>query len=381
MRIISEELSDRGLRSFALVPHASFSAPFIAITPTTWPELQPKTGKRKAPEELQDAFPSLRWLKSRGKTFANRISTDGVSASVHFLVEKRPPPREDRVVHIHPKQRVVGLDPGKHPDFLTGIAVTGDWDGIERQDEIINLGTRDFYYHAGFKKRTFLMHLWMSKDLDVTAFNAGAPSGNGVCIKEFGKRITFVSASLYTLVRFHTARRVRKLRRRVTIKKQVEVDKVCRKITRGKRTVVAFGAAQVGTGRTKRQCGPCESVRRRLSSHHRATVVMVDEFRTSQVCSTCQLAVGKFAVLKRQRVIEDGMPTVTEGGRLHHQDDSEGGTTSYKTCHNVRACSNPLCRIVWNRDVNAARNIAWICMSIARGEGRPAEFTRAGVWG
>jgi hypothetical protein len=216
MRIISEELSDRGLRSFALVPHASFSAPFIAITPTTWPELQPKTGKRKAPEELQNAFPSLRWLKSRGKTFANRITTDGVSASVHFLVEKRPLPREDQVVHIYPKQRVVGLDPGKHPDFLTGIAVTGEWDGIERQDEIINLGTRDFYYHAGFKKRTFLMHSWMSKDLDVAAFKEGASSGNGVCMEEFGKRVTFVSASLYILVRFHTARGVRKLRRRVT---------------------------------------------------------------------------------------------------------------------------------------------------------------------
>jgi hypothetical protein len=156
---------------------------------------------------------------------------------------------------------------------------------------------------------------------------------------------------------------------------------VCGKITRGKRAVVAFGAAQVGTVRTKRQCGPCELVKRRLSSHHRATVIMVDEFRTSQACSTCQVQVGKFAVLKRQRVIEDGIPTVTKGGRLHHQDNSEGGATSYKTCHNVRACANPFCRIVWNGDVNATRNIAWICMSIARGEGRPAEFMRAGVRG
>ncbi|GAQ91395.1 hypothetical protein KFL_007780030 [Klebsormidium nitens] len=335
MRIISEEFSDRELRSFSLVPHASFSAPFIAITPTTWLELQPKSGKRKAPGELRDAFPSIGRLESGGKTFADRITTDGVSASMYFLVEKRTPPPEDRAVHIHPKQRVVGLDPGKHPDFLTGIAVTGDWDGIERQEEIISLGTRDFYHRAGFKNRTFLMHTWMSRDLDVAAFNENAPSGNTLSLEDFGKRVSFICANLYVLVRFHTARRVRKLRRRVTIKKQIEVDRACKKITAGKKTVVALGAAQVGAGRTKRQCGPCESVKRRLSSHHKATVVMIDEFRTSQVCSTCHSDVGKFAVLKRQRVTEDGIQTVTEGGG--REDEDGRGRTSYKTCHNVRA--------------------------------------------
>ncbi|GAQ90636.1 hypothetical protein KFL_006650100 [Klebsormidium nitens] len=334
MRIISEEFSDRVLRSFSLVPHASFSAPFIAITPTTWPELQPKSGKRKAPGVLRDAFPSIGRLESGGKRFADRITTDGVSASVYFLVEKRTPSPQDRAVHIHPKQRVVGLDPGKHPDFLTGIAVTGDWDGIAHQEEVIGLGTRDFYHRAGFEKRTSLMHSWMSRDLDVAAFNKDAPPGNTVSLEEFGKRVSFVMASLYDLVRFHTARRVRKLRRRVTIKRQIEVDRACKRITAGKKTVVAFGAAEVWAGRTKRQCGPCESVKRRLSSHHGATVVMIDEFRTSQVCSTCHSDVGKFAVLKRQRVMEDGLPTVTEGGRREDEDEEGGGRTSYKTCHN-----------------------------------------------
>jgi transposase len=68
-------------------------------------------------------------------------------------------------------------------------------------------------------------------------------------------------------------------------------------------------------------------------------------------------------VPKRRKVLEDGIWTSTE---------------SQETCHNVRACIDPQCRIVWNRDVNAARNMAWICISIARGSGRPVEFTRAG---
>jgi hypothetical protein len=377
---LCRKFSERGKRSFALVPHAGFSAPFLAITPTTWPELLPKAGKRKAPEELPDAFPAIRRMMTRGKSFAGRITTDGVSASVHFLVDKRGAPKEDRKVNIHPKQRVVGLDPGKSPDFLTGVVVEGGWDGIERQEAQLHMGTKEFYHNAGFKKRTFLMSQWMSRDANVAWFNEVAPSGNGVGLHDFGKRVTAVTGSMYALIRFHTARRVRKLRRRVTVQKQREVDRVCAEITGGKKAVVAFGAASVGRGGAKGQCGPCEAVKRRLSSHHGATVVMVEEFRTSQMCSTCLSGLGGFRVLRRRRITEDGVPTVSEGGRLSDE-ESGGGAKSYETCHNVRACTNPLCRIVWNRDVNAARNIAWICMSIARGEGRPAEFTRTGVWG
>lgn len=380
MSRLCREFAKRGMRSFSLVPQSALSAPFLAITPTTWPELLPKTGKRKAPEELLDAFPAIRRMMTRGKSFAGRITTDGVSASVHFLVDKRGARKEDKRVSVHPEQRVVGLDPGKSPDFLTGVTVDGGWDGMEMQKSQIHLRTGEFYHRAGFKKRSFLMSQWMGRDAEVARFNETAPSGDGASLEEFGRRVTAVTGSLYALIRFHTARRVRKLRRRVTIQKQTEVDRVCAQISGGRKAVVAFGAASVGRSGAKGQCGPCEAVKRRLSSHHRATVVMVEEFRTSQKCSKCLSDVGGFRVLRRRRVTEDGVVTVSEGGRLR-DDDSRGGARCYETCHNVRACTNPLCCIVWNRDVNAARNIAWICLSIARGEGRPAEFTRAGVWG
>jgi hypothetical protein len=68
MSRMCREFSARGRRSFALVPQAAFSAPFLAITPTTWPELLPKAGKRKAPEALLDAFPAIGRLTSRGKS-------------------------------------------------------------------------------------------------------------------------------------------------------------------------------------------------------------------------------------------------------------------------------------------------------------------------
>jgi hypothetical protein len=369
MRTMGIALQAQGKRSFSLIPHASFAAPFIAITPTTLCEIMPKGGKRKletTQTTLSDHF-SIARLSSSGKRFANHIITNGVSASVTFLVDARPELAEVTEVvpvHVHPGQRVVGLDPGKSPDFLTGAVFEGSWDGQGPQDETLHFSNRRFYHDAGFKKRSFLMSKWMKEDVDVHYFNEQAPPRGCMDSESLGRRIEAVQSSLYSLIRFHTARRVRKLRRTVTIQKQRMVDKVCSIITGGKKTVVAFGAAKVGSTKAKgHPCGPCEAVKRRLSSHHAAHLIMVNEYNTSKRCSACWAMLGAFKVPTRRRVVEDGIRTISE--------------ESMKTCHNVRACINPLCRIVWNRDVNAARSMAYLCLNGARGLDRPAEFKEA----
>jgi hypothetical protein len=175
MHYVGREFAERKRRSFSLIPHAGFSAPFIAITPTTWPELRPKSKKADV-GKLRDAFPLLNRLETAGKRFAQRIVTDGVSASVHFLVDARPAAREDQRAEIRPDHRVVGLDPGKSPDFLTGIAVQGDWEGATEQEKVLHLKSREFYQRAGHKRRTFVMGKWMRENLYVDAFNREAPA-------------------------------------------------------------------------------------------------------------------------------------------------------------------------------------------------------------
>jgi hypothetical protein len=86
---MAKSFEAEGQRFFSPVPNASFSAPFIAITPTTLSEIMPKGGKRKSGLTLPDLFAVSR-LGCHRKTFANRITTDGVTASVSFLVDKRP---------------------------------------------------------------------------------------------------------------------------------------------------------------------------------------------------------------------------------------------------------------------------------------------------
>jgi hypothetical protein len=91
---------------------------------------------------------------------------------------------------------VVGLDPGKSPDFLTGVTLEGSLDGQSPQDETLHFSGRKFYHEAGFKKRSFRMSKWMEEDVDVRIFNEQAPSRSCLDSESLGRRIQAVYSSL-----------------------------------------------------------------------------------------------------------------------------------------------------------------------------------------
>jgi len=89
---------------------------------------------------------------------------------------------------------------------------------------------------------------------------------------------------------------------------------------------------------------PVTKVRDHLARHGR--VVLVNEFRTSITCSRC------FARMKRHEQVHTTMHCA------NHSD------------------SHQRCPWSWNRDVNAARNIALIFKVHMAGEDRPRAFRR-----
>jgi transposase len=71
-------------------------------------------------------------------------------------------------------------------------------------------------------------------------------------------------------------------------------------------------------------------------------VVKIDEHRTSKCCSSCR------------------------SGEVHNV------TYDGKQCHQVVRCGNSeLCGVVWQRDLNASRNIRELLMCKVRGDERP----------
>ena len=98
-----------------------------------------------------------------------------------------------------------------------------------------------------------------------------------------------------------------------------------------------------------KRAGVSRVVFRTLRHHHHLghlTLVKVPEFRTSKTCSKCQ-------TMTLENVREAG------GNALHA----------------VVKCKN--CTTVWNRDVNAARNIRYIASYMAANENKvPDVFVR-----
>lgn len=88
---------------------------------------------------------------------------------------------------------------------------------------------------------------------------------------------------------------------------------------------------------------------------------MVDEFRTSAMCSQC----GNLLVTPRA-------PAPVE------EETAEERLTRLRTTYPLKQCHT--CNTVWNRDYNASRNIAQILIRYIESEydinSRPAHLTR-----
>jgi hypothetical protein len=115
-----------------------------------------------------------------------------------------------------------------------------------------------------------------------------------------------------------------------------------------KMPLVAFGDAKFATTMRGKRAGVSGVLFRKLKEMERCgmvRVVRVDEYRSSKVCSKC-------------------------GGDMDQVIGANGDSL-----HAVLKCKS--CCTVWNRDVNASRNLHHIALYMAaNGNQRPTEFSR-----
>ena len=125
-----------------------------------------------------------------------------------------------------------------------------------------------------------------------------------------------------------------------------------------KKNMIGFGdwSAKQDTGFFKGKStmtAPVKKIRRELRRY--ATVVRIDEFNTSQVCSTCH----------------EKMKNMVERQIVH---DETGCHFPSRKVHQVMCCKSTQCPKQWQRDVNASRNMYDLLMCKVKGEPRPACF-------
>jgi len=180
-----------------------------------------------------------------------------------------------------------------------------------------------------------------------------------------------------------------------------------------KDTIVGFGDWSQPQGFKGGVTAPIKKLARKMVTDRRATVVLVDEYRTSKTCSSCEkmnFESVKFrdkkersqgAKKKRSQARKEKLNAHTEKQQagegpnisatvssvapevLHPTVASTSASSSaasgdeerklYKS-HQVIRCQT--CRMCWQRDINAARNIHKLLSCLVRGEERPKAFRR-----
>ena len=107
---------------------------------------------------------------------------------------------------------------------------------------------------------------------------------------------------------------------------------------------------------------PCKRIKRALKRF--ATVIEVDEFRTSCTCSHCKI--GK----------QNADDHKVEKATLLSTKPNQDGEYELVSCYNVLRCLNPGCNRFWQRDVNASRNIMEAFKCQIQGLPRPPYLER-----
>jgi len=116
---------------------------------------------------------------------------------------------------------------------------------------------------------------------------------------------------------------------------------------------IAYGNLSNQAGIKGHPSAPVKGFARALQK--RATVVPMDEYKTSKLCSLCHHTLEKVCLV----AINDD------------------GAFELRKNRNVLRCANSACRAnFWNRDVNAARNILELLATRLMGLRRIAAFAR-----
>lgn len=335
-----------GLRNFSLVPildhrrhHVNYCSQGLLqllykinlVADSSW------TNFRPIKEATWHEYFYYRNLETWDKTFKFFFSTDGVAVSVHMLKPKIPEPqaesggarkrrgkkqRSAAIEEMKEKleknkyEQRLGLDPGLKLMF-GGVSV----DKHGKEDNI-KYRSRTYHTKSGFYHRKHVQNR-LGRPID-WAFNRAA------------KRTSDRSAYhwSYTLFRLrfferkqavYEQRRMAVLRFKKYMAVQSTLTKVVKEFVAGKETLVVFGDSSISANSPMK--GYIRTPNRRLLTTLRyyADVLVVNEHRTSKLCSLCYQTLQP--------------PT--------------------KRRHRYMVCRNAECQTVWNRDVNAGRNILY----------------------
>ena len=344
----------KGLRRFTLIPtKQGFTCSHVKIDKNGlsgllrragFPDLPPDGPVfREAALDVWHYFFDIDRFETKNRKFAEEILTDGKAVSI--VMRKPKVEAAAKEFSLQDFDEIWGLDPGRR-DFYTASNMN---------KEVQKRSTAQFYHEAKYKYSVDKIKVWQSQEPEL---HSELPSKKTSRLALWETYVRAVLPKLDALITFNMRRRVRDLKFRRYVMSQRKMHEICCQLTAraGRRTLIGFGdwsnIDQAGIIK-KSPAGPVKRLERQLK--HYATVISVDEYRTSKLHNDCHQQLEHQHSLKRCR----------------------DGETRTAKAHSALFCRNKSCHgVTVNRDVNASRNILMLLLRSLGGQPRPPEFQR-----
>ena len=359
----------KGLKLFSMLPTKNgFTCSHLKICANALSGLLRRAGVQFLPPDGADfrqTAPDI-WryyfhvdkYETDNRKFAGEILTDGKAVSI---VMRRPKmvAVQTSVPKLEDFDERWGLDPGRRDLFCA----------TNERGSNTSWSTRRFYEEAKYKYSARKVKLWQEQDPVVLEAVRNMPSKKTADLEAWKRYVQFMLPRLDMLVTWSMMRKLRDLKFTRYMMAHRKLDEMCCELTAraGSRTLVGFGdwSNRDQAGIIKRApAGPVKRLEHRLKQY--ATVVAIDEFRTSKLHHACHQQMHNQHSIKRCK------GTVRKRGRWR---DGEDQTVKV---HGVLFCRNRSCNgMTMNRDVNASRNILMLLEHMAEGRPRPQPLSRS----
>ena len=158
----------------------------------------------------------------------------------------------------------------------------------------------------------------------------------------------FRDDGVFLALELRTSSKIKRLRFDCYIRKQKTIMNFCKEVVADKdksKTIICYGNANFRHNMRGRETCPKKTQFVKMFKRMGYQVYMTSEFNTSQICSCCQ----EFQRLK--------------------------GCKTARNSYKIRKCQTITCRMIWNRDVNAAINITNVGRSMILTGSKPVNFS------
>jgi hypothetical protein len=337
----------KGVRVFSLLPNkSSFTMDNIQICSTALNDIISYLTKEQNCKDFDEKKREY-WLnlfniekyETKHKKFHYTIFTDGKCGVITMDKPKAKEVKTKEIKNIDYEQ-YVGIDPGCRALFTS----------CNENNEILQCSTKEYRHKSKMiyacKKRETWYKEWNHYDLWKSI-----PSFKVSNTKNMLNYFEYVLPNIDMFFKFHYDKNFRGLNFTSYCRGKATLEKICRNITKNKKTLIGFGDYSQQHGLVKNHpTTPILKLKKELKRF--CDVVDIDEWGTSKTCHKC---FERICLYRNKKLCK--------------------GKARMSQYHSVIRCSSNECKLCcMDRDINASKNILLLLQCEKQGKRKPKCF-------